>query len=77
MTEAEIVQNKDAKNEARELIRFLEQKLMHEHLFVSLTLDKLLAEPAEATKTCLTCLKYAAKSQRTSALKAIQMIVKR
>ena len=32
----------EAVDEQREKIRFLEQKLMHEHFFVALTLDKLL-----------------------------------
>ena len=63
--------------ERRENVRFLEQKLMHEHFFVALTLEKLLRDPAEAAHTCLTCLTYAATVDRHSASKAIQMIAKR
>ena len=37
---------------------------MHEHLFVALTLSELLANPAEATQTCLKTLAYAAKADR-------------
>ena len=50
---------------------------MHEHLFVALTQSELLANPKEASQTCLKCFKYAAQTNRTSAFKAIQMIVKR
>ena len=50
---------------------------MHEHLFVALTLDRLLQNPAESAQTCLKCFRYAAKAQRSSAFKAIQVIAKR
>ena len=50
---------------------------MHEHFFIALTLDRLLANPAEATQTCISCIEYASKADRKSAIKAIEMIVKR
>ena len=64
-------------DELREKIRFLEQKLMHEHFFVALTLERLLENPAKSAQVCIKCIQYAAKVDRPSALKAIQMIAKR
>jgi len=61
----------------REEVRFLEQKLMHEHLYVALTLHQVLASPVQALQTCIACFSFAMKSQRPSAFKAIEMIVKR
>ena len=50
---------------------------MHEHFFVALTLDKLLSDPKESAQTVTQCFTYAAQTKRQSALKAVQMIVKR
>ena len=50
---------------------------MNEHLFLSLTLDRVLASPNDAAETCNACFQYAVNSQRPSAMKAIQMIVKK
>ena len=50
---------------------------MHEHLFVALTLDKVLESSTGSAETSLACFRHAVNSQRASALKAIQVIVRR